>query len=78
MMSPMDITIGFVNTPREISIENVAGGDDIKSTIAAKLAEGSGVLELADAAGKTYLAQVDKISYVQVGASAPRKVGFIA
>ena len=74
----MDITIGFVNTPRELSIENVAGGDDIKATIAGKLAEGSGVIELADTAGKTYLAQVDKISYVQVGNSAPRKVGFIA
>lgn len=78
MMSNMDITIGLVDTPRELSVENVAGGDDLKGAIKQQLASGEGILELADTSGKEYFVHVSKIAYVRIGASAPRKVGFIA
>lgn len=77
-MARMDITIGFVDNPRELNVVGVEDDGDVASRISAKLAEGSGVLELVDGSGKTYLAQVSKIAYVQVGPAAPRQVGFIA
>lgn len=77
-MSRMDITIGFVDNPRELNIAGAEGGPDLASDISARLASGEGVLELVDGAGKTYLAQIAKIAYVQFGPAAPRQVGFIA
>lgn len=78
MMSNMDITIGLVDTPRELSIESAVGGEDLKATIKQKLASGDGILELVDGSGKEYFVQVSKVAYVRVGATSPRKVGFIA
>ena len=77
-MARMDITIGFVDNPRELNIPGVEGGGEVASEISAKLASGEGVLELVDGSGKTYLAQISKVAYVQVGPAAPRQVGFIA
>ena len=77
-MARMDITIGFVDNPRELNVAGVEGGGEVASEISAKLASGEGVLELVDGSGKTYLAQISKIAYVQVGPAAPRQVGFIA
>lgn len=78
MMSRMDITIGFVDNPRELNISGAEGGRELAASISERLAGGEGVLELVDGAGKTYLAQIAKIAYVQVGPAAPRQVGFIA
>lgn len=73
----MDITIGFVDVARELTINGVEG-DGVAERIAEALKTGTGVLELVDANGRTYYARVEKIAYVQTGESAPRKVGFIA
>lgn len=78
MMSRMDITIGFVDNPRELNISGAEGGRELASSISDRLAAGEGVLELVDGAGKTHLAQISKIAYVQFGPAAPRQVGFIA
>lgn len=78
MIASMDITIGLVDTPRELTIASVQGGEELKKQISDSIASGDGVLELVDGAGKTYLVSVAKVSYVQVGPSAPRQVGFIA
>nr|WP_240393861.1 DUF3107 domain-containing protein [Corynebacterium lactis] len=74
----MDITIGFVANTRELSIENVSGGEEKKAEIAAKLASGEGVIELADGAGQSYLVQVSNVAYVRTGNVSDRKVGFFA
>ena len=78
MMSRMDITIGFVDNPRELNIAGVEGGRELAASIPDRLAAGEGVLELVDGAGKTHFAVIAKIEYVQVGPAAPRQVGFIA
>lgn len=78
MMSAMDITIGFAENSRELSIENAEGGQETKAAIAEKLAAGEGVIELADAAGNTYLINADKVAYVRTGNTTDRKVGFFA
>lgn len=78
MMSPMDITIGFAENTRELNIENVAGGEETKAKIAEKLASGEGLIELTDAAGSSYLINVDKVAYVRTGSGSDRKVGFFA
>lgn len=77
IVAPMDITIGFVDVSRELTISNVEG-DGIAEHISSALESGAGVLKLVDGTGRTYLARVENIAYVQLGESAPRKVGFIA
>ncbi len=77
-MCRMDITIGFVDNPRELNIAGVEGGKEVAASISERLSSGEGVLELVDGTGKTHLAQISKIAYVQVGPAAPRQVGFIA
>lgn len=78
MMARMDITIGFVDNPRELNISGAEGGSELASSISERLAAGEGVLELVDGSGKTHMAQISKIAYVQVGPAVPRQVGFIA
>lgn len=78
MMADMDITIGFVDVARELSISGAEGGEELRGRIADALAAGAGVLEIADAQGRTHLARVEKIAYVQIGTAANRHVGFIA
>ncbi|WP_448851405.1 DUF3107 domain-containing protein [Corynebacterium sp. 335C] len=74
----MDITIGFVDVARELTIAGAEGGEELRGRIADALSSGSGVLEIADAQGRTHLARVEKIAYVQIGAASNRHVGFIA
>lgn len=78
MMSAMDITIGFADNSRELSVENVEGGQETKAAIAEKLSAGEGVIELVDAAGNNYLINAGKVAYVRTGNTSDRKVGFFA
>ncbi|MBC3185882.1 DUF3107 domain-containing protein [Corynebacterium sp. zg-331] len=74
----MDIKIGFQDSPRELVV-HVAEEDnaELKARIAQSLGGGEGVLELQDTKGRTYLVRTAAIAYVDMGASAPRAVGFI-
>ncbi|MDO5730614.1 DUF3107 domain-containing protein [Corynebacterium sphenisci] len=74
----MDITIGFVDVPRELTISGVEDADAVRDRVRAAVESGTGVLELVDGAGRTHLARVEKIAYVGLGPAAARKVGFIA
>ncbi|MGV0340764.1 DUF3107 domain-containing protein [Corynebacterium mastitidis] len=72
----MDVKIGFQDSPRELVVHAAEGGEDLKARIARVLESGQGVLELKDAKGRTYLVRAATIAYVDMGAAAPRAVGF--
>lgn len=75
----MDITIGFVDVPRELTIAGAKGDEDaIRAAFRKALEDGSGVLPVEDDKGRTHLIRADKIAYVTFGAAASRHVGFIA
>ena len=74
----MDIRIGIVNAPREVAIELAEGSsiDDVKATIDAAVAAGSGLVWLTDKKGRQSGFPADKIAYVEIGDSEDQRIGF--
>ncbi|WP_298226969.1 DUF3107 domain-containing protein [Gryllotalpicola sp.] len=71
----MEIRIGIVNAPRELSFESSSG--DLAKAIKAAIAAGDPVIEASDDKGATYLVPTAGIAYVQFGTEETRRVGFV-
>ncbi|TXH40651.1 MAG: DUF3107 domain-containing protein [Actinobacteria bacterium] len=71
----MEVRIGVQYSAREITFESKAEQDHIADAVAKALAEG-GVLALPDDKGRQFLIPADKITFVELGESSPRRVGF--
>ena len=71
----MEVRIGVQHTAREIAFESKADQAEITETIEKAFAKG-GIVTLPDDKGKQYMIPVEKIAYVELGESAPRRVGF--
>ncbi|CAG7601296.1 DUF3107 domain-containing protein [Leucobacter soli] len=75
----MEVRIGIVQSPREISFETDAAAEDVRATVESALAEGKQPLvTFTDSKGKQYLVPTAAIAYVELGGDAGRKVGFIS
>lgn len=74
----MEIRIGIVNSPRELSFETAQSGAEVEKTVAAALDSGAAFLRLLDDAGKVYLVPVPSLAYIEVGSEKVRRVGFVA
>jgi hypothetical protein len=73
----MEVKIGVVYTPRELSLDTDDDASTIASTIEKALAGGERILWLTDAKGRRIGVPTDKIAYVEVGSDAgERHVGF--
>ena len=73
----MEIRIGVVHTPKEISLEIEGSVADVKQSIAQALSTDDGVLWLTDKQGREIGVPADRVAYVEVepeGAS--KRVGF--
>lgn len=71
----MEIKIGVVETPREISVDSDESTETVTKAVQSALKDGT-LLSLADTRGRTYLIPANKIAYVEIGPAASRKVGF--
>ncbi|MCL1897320.1 MAG: DUF3107 domain-containing protein [Micrococcales bacterium] len=72
----MEIIFGLRQAPRELTLQS---GDDpiqTKATIASALQQTSGLIDLTDQSGSTYLIPVQAVTYVQIGSDKARRVGF--
>lgn len=74
----MEIRIGILNAPRELSFETDEAATDVSGKVSAAITGGSPVLELSDNKGAKYVVPVAGIAYVQIGAEETRRVGFVA
>jgi hypothetical protein len=74
----VEIRIGILNAPRELSFETDESASDVTGKVNAAISGGSGVLELTDNKGAQYVVPVAGIAYVQIGAEETRRVGFVA
>lgn len=73
----MEIRIGVVDSPKEISLEVTEEADDLIKRIDEALAGGVSVLWLKDEKDKTVGVPSGKVAYVEIDPeSAPRSVGF--
>jgi hypothetical protein len=73
----VDIRIGILNAPRELSFETSHTADEIAQQVSAALTSGTGFLRLTDDKGKVYLIPTSGIAYVEIGTEESRRVGFV-
>ncbi|HEY5223551.1 MAG TPA: DUF3107 domain-containing protein [Microbacteriaceae bacterium] len=74
----MEIRIGILNAPRELSFETGESSADIAATVTAALEGSTGVLRLTDDKGSVYVVPTASIGYVQIGSEESRRVGFVS
>lgn len=73
----MEVRIGIMHSPREISFETDVPADEVRRNVEEALDAGRPLVAFADTKGKNYLVPVTAIAYVEVGGDAGRRVGFI-
>ena len=71
----MEVKIGIQSAPRELSLETETAAEDVERALTAALADG-GVFALHDDKGGKFLIPADKIAYIELGSSEPRRIGF--
>ena len=74
----MEVRIGIKHSPRELSFETDATPDTVRGQIEQAVADKAALLTLSDTKGRQYLVSTESISYVELGAEAGRKVGFVS
>ncbi len=74
----MDISIGIINSPRELSFESDQSAAEVEKAVLDAIDGGAKLIRLTDAKGNVYLVPVATVAYVEVGSEASRRVGFVA
>jgi hypothetical protein len=72
----VDIRIGILNSPRELSFETSQTAAEIEKAATEALTAGT-VLSLADDKGKQYVVPASAIGYVEIGSESTRRIGFV-
>ena len=71
----MEVKIGIQQAPREVAFESDAEPDELAAIITEAWSANERV-ELEDTKGRKILVPAEKISFVELGASTRRRVGF--
>ncbi len=71
----MEVKIGIQMAPRELVVETAVSAKEVEQALTAAL-EGGGLLVLADDKGGSVLVPADKIAFVELGRTEPRRIGF--
>ncbi len=71
----MEVKIGIQMAPRELVVETESAVEDVKQALTAALAENK-LFVLTDKRGGTVLVPAEKIAYVELDQSEPRRIGF--
>ncbi len=73
----MEIRIGVVHTPKEISLEVEESLDEVKQLVQEALADDDRVLWLTDARGRTVGIPSSRVAYVEIETDgSAKRVGF--
>lgn len=71
----MEIKVGIVESPRELTVETEISAADVAAELAAALSS-DGVLKLTEKRGRIVLIPAARISYLDLGSEQVRPVGF--
>ena len=71
----MEVKIGIQSVPRELVVETKSSSEEVERALAAAVADG-GVFVLSDDKGGRVLVPADKIAYLEIGGTEPRRIGF--
>lgn len=73
----VEIRIGIINSPREISFETSQPTAEIQKVVADALDTKSTFFTLTDDKGKLFIVPTATVGYVEVGSEDTRRVGFV-
>lgn len=76
MMGPMDIKIGFADSPRELVITTDTNQDEVAGQVTEALNNEAATLQLTNDKGVRYIVRARQIAYVELGTTTQRSVGF--
>ena len=73
----MEVRIGVVHTPKELTLELDASLDEVKKSIEKALSDDDGVLWLTDSRGRVVGVPSERVAYVEIETDGEtRRVGF--
>jgi hypothetical protein len=74
----VEVKIGVLHTPREITLESSQSPDEVEKTVQAALKSVDGQLVLVDDKGRRVIVPANLVAYVEIAQADTRRVGFIA
>ncbi|MCC6270654.1 MAG: DUF3107 domain-containing protein [Microbacteriaceae bacterium] len=74
----MDIRIGIINSPRELSFETDKSAAEIEKIVVAALEGDAKFMRLVDDKDRVYLIALDTFAYIELGSDSSRRIGFVA
>ncbi|MCU1557780.1 MAG: hypothetical protein JWN09_1775 [Microbacteriaceae bacterium] len=74
----MDIRIGIINSPREISFETSQSASEVEAVVATALESSAKFFKLSDNRGSVYIVPIESFGYLEIGSEESRRVGFVA
>lgn len=74
----MEIRIGIVNTPRELSFETDDSAQDVRTAVTGALESGTTHVTFSDSKGNAYIVPTAALAYVELGTEDVRRIGFVA
>jgi uncharacterized protein DUF3107 len=72
----VEVRVGIADSPRELVVSSGLTPDEVESLVAVAFKEQSGQLVLVDQKGARFVVPTTRISYVEIGPSDTRRVGF--
>ncbi|MDH2455495.1 DUF3107 domain-containing protein [Corynebacterium bovis] len=73
----MEIKVGFVHSPRELSVNTEGEQADLVSRLQGFLDGDDRTTVVEDTKGSRHILVREQVAYIEVGTSSPRTVGFI-
>jgi hypothetical protein len=74
----VEVKIGVLHTPREITIESTQTPAEVEDLVAAALKSVDGQLSLTDERGRKVIVPANLIAYIEIAQADARRVGFVA
>jgi hypothetical protein len=74
----MEVKIGVLHTPREITVDSAQTPEEVQELVAAALKSVDGQLALTDERGRKVIVPANLVAYVEIAQADTRRVGFAA
>ena len=72
----MEVKIGVLHTPREITLESAQTPDEVSTIVAEALKSVDGQLVLTDERGRKIIVPANLVAYVEIAQADARRIGF--
>jgi len=73
----VEIRIGILNAPRELSFESSQSADEVSGAVTSALDGGASTLRLGDNKGSVFIIPTANLAYVELGSEESRRIGFV-